>query len=383
MREHRPDARYRRVVRWRPWLGLILYWSAVARGEGGERVIASRDYRVQLTPDLQVFVGQTVLEIRSHGTQASLPLMYGTSSTGAPNAIDHAGLAPNGAVTLYFRNECLVDSPAAASLQQTTSLNALRARVLMRQADQHATLAAAKAQIERANALDPMQPAAAVSRARRVIGSPRQATELLSPALASAPYETYFEVLRRAPLLKALPLFAQLRARAPARARFDGNAEYFAVHGSLVALTATAENEADCASASELILLDSNTAQVVFRHLFSRQNEQCVVKLTDVALLDQMLSDLGFEPTGDSARAEGSGGSYALELAVAHRTLTIDATEGSARLSQTAHPPAETAYHGDAPRRAYLLPGNRVAIVETNRDSDVCEGLPSFEVLRW
>lgn len=356
---------------------LLFAWSASARAATQPVVIAAEDFELQLAPDLRLSLSREFLHVHSGAVQAVLAPPYGSSRKGWADAIQQATVMPSGDVVIQYRSEC-----HASHLTQTTSLSTLRAKLLMSRAEL-APAAAAQKLVEQANALAPREPAAAVARAALFGAEPALAAMLLAPALASARVETYFEVLRQAPQLLALPLLQKQRALVLGNARLGFETRLFAVSGSLVALSAGAATEADCPSAIELLLLDTKTGAVVFRRPYVLYDAECRALPVHVTPLNHLLSELGFNQAGAMALAESTDyQKYEFAFVQAGIQLRIDRARHTLAVELGRRRTRSHWLSTESPQRAQWLPELRTIVVETNRDSDVCEGLPSFELVR-
>ncbi len=359
------------------WLLFAWCWSWSAPAAAQPVVIAAEDFELQLAPDLRLSLDREFLHVQSGAVQALLTPPYGSSRKGWADAIQQATVKPGGDVVIQYRSEC-----HASHLTQTTSLSALRAKLLMSRAEL-APPAEAQKLVEQANALSPRDPAAAVARAALYGAEPALAAMLLAPALASARLETYFEVLRQAPQLLSLPLMQKQRARALGNARLSFETQLFAVSGSLVALSEGAATEADCSSAIDLLLLDTKTGAVVFRHPYVLYDAECRALPVHVTPLNHLLSELGFNQAGEMSLAESTDyQKYEFSFVQAGIQVRIDRARHSLAVQLGQRRTRSHWASTEQPQRAQWLPELRTIVVQTNRDSDVCEGLPSFELIR-
>jgi hypothetical protein len=357
----------------------VLLFSSAAEARGGTQMIAAEDYELQLTADLRLSLDRYFLVVRSATAQALVSLPYGSSRRGWPDAIDHAALSASGDVVIYYRSEC-----QQSLIAQATSLSVLRAKLLAATAELGAA-ADAESLLAQANALAPREPVPAVARAAIHGTEPSRAARLLAPALSVARFETYFEVLRQAPQLRELPLLAKQRAATAGSARLGFEAPLFALSGSLLALDVGAATEADCPGTVELLLLDLKTGAVVFRHPYVLYDDECRALPVHVSELNQLLSDFGFSPAGEAALAESTDYqqfSFAFEkagvqLRVDRARHTLELEAGRAVRTVRRHWAS-----AEAPQSAHLLSQLRTIVLQTNRDSDVCEGLPALELIR-
>jgi hypothetical protein len=338
-------------------------------------VNADAEYRLKLTPELSLSVDPQHLYLESAGSKAQLSVAYGSSRSGWADAIDHATLGPGGSVILHYRTFC-----EPSGLEQTTSLAALRATLLMAQAEKMPP-SAARPLIEQANTLAPTEPAAAVARAALEGSSTARQNALLAPAFAAAPFDTYFELLQAAPQLQELTVARKQRSAVAGNARLEDADRFQATSGNLLALVVSAETEADCSSTDELVILDARSAAVVFRHAFLERDGECHEQRQSVAPLNQLLRDLGFNRSQGANAASSDLDQYRFDfedgqnLVIARDGHAAHWTALNGALYTTYWPTLES------PRRAQLLPSLHTLVIETNRDSDVCEGLPSFELL--
>jgi hypothetical protein len=343
---------------------------------GGARVIRGENYELDLTPDLHLSFDGEFLHVRSPLAEALLAAPYGSSRKGWPDLIDHAAVTPSGYVGIHYRSNC--DDKL---LLQPTSLSALRAKLLIARAEQHPD--EANALIEQAQALAPAEPTAAVARAKAYVGEPPRAARLLEPALSTARFDTYFEILRQAPKLRDLPLVRKLRAPRVGGAKLDAAGSVLAISGSLLALSVAPETEADCSPFEELLLLDARTGDVVFRRPTLLRDAECRETHVNTRELNQLLSDFGFDVVPAPALAESIDyRQFALSFKPSGLNLSIDIEHQRASVKRGQRPLLTAFWGGDSPRWGQWLPALRAILVATNRDSDVCEGLPSLEVLR-
>lgn len=347
-----------------------------AAAAGGVRVIPSENYELDLTPDLHLSFDGEFLHVRSPLAEALLSAPYGSSRKGWADFIDHAAVTPSGYVGIHYRSNC--DDKL---LLQATSLNVLRAKLLIARAEQHAD--EADALIKQAQALAPAEPTAAVARAKAYLQEPERAARLLAPALSAARFDTYFEILRQAPTLRDVPLVRQLRAPHLGDAKLDAAGSVLGISGSLVALSVSPETEADCSAFEELLLLDTNTGEVVFRRPTLLVDSECRETAVNTRELNQLLADFGFDAVPAPTRAESTDyRQFALEFEPSGLGLSIDIDQQRASVKLGQGAPQTLVWDGDSPRFGQWLPTLRAIIVASNRDSDVCEGLPSLDLLR-
>ena len=357
-------------------LALFALFAPHAGAEAGTRVIPAENYELDLTPDLHLSFDGEFLHVRSPQAEALLAAPYGSSRKGWADFIDHAALTPSGYVGIHYRSNC--DDKL---LLQATSLSTLRAKLLIARAEQHPD--EAPALIEQAQALAPAEPTAAVARAAASLGSPARAAQLLAPALATARFDTYFEIVRQAPKLRDLPLVRQLRAPHAGSAQLDAQGNVAAISGSLLALSVSPETEAACSPFQELLLLNAKTGQVLFRRPTLVADSKCRETAVNTRELNQMLSDFGFDALPAPAPAESTDyQQFTLGFEPSGFVLSIDIERRRASLKRGRRPSQAVAWSSDSPRWARWLPTLRSILVATNRDSDVCEGLPSLELVR-
>jgi len=333
------------------------------------------DDQLTISPDMTLAYDGVSLLVRSADVTIPLPPPYGSSRRGFVDALDHAQVSPNGSVVVYYKSFCSPRSQHA----QPLSLPALRAKLDIARAEQ-STEPAAAALRARASSLAPAEPMTAVASAKHAAGAARAA--LVSPALRADRFETYFEIVRQAPELRELPNVERLRARVPGTAELHVTERLQAVAGPLLALSVAQETEADCAPALELVLFDVRKNAVVFRRPYLRYDRDCHEQRQDLAPFNALLHDFGFVPSPDGGAPETLDlQTYEFDFGD-ELGLRVDRQRHVAVLSRGERLLARRFWGSpDSPRRAHLLAEARMLVIETNRDSDVCEGLPGLESL--
>lgn len=350
-------------------------------GVGGQaradspQILESRGLPLAIAPDLVLDVGYR-LSVSSGAAHTELPLPYGSDRTGFVSELDRVALWPDGRLDITYRDYC----NEAAAITQKTTIGRLRAQLLMEQAETKAG-PVAEALVERALTWDATEPGAAVAAARRA-KDPARAEQLLAPALTADRFATYFEMLRSAPTLRHLPALRSLRTPQPGRARIHPERGVQALSGSILALSISYESEADCPTEVELVLFDVLQGQVVFRRPYMAADWNCHHELWHQTELNQLLSDLGFDPVPDRATVEYPKWPYP-KLAFKRAGYTLTFGEKYGELKRGERVVASGFDPLNALRVGYLLPSLNTLVVLTNRNSDTCEGWPSIETLRY
>jgi hypothetical protein len=82
---------------------LCLLFAAPAVG-APRRIERNTDSVLELTPDLKLSVDWSRLSVESPRAKTTLPVVYGSSDRGFPDAIQYAVVSPSGTVTLHYES---------------------------------------------------------------------------------------------------------------------------------------------------------------------------------------------------------------------------------------------------------------------------------------